>query len=101
MKERFKGIQIFLAIAISLFILAPPAYSGCHKLSHIKFVRSDLSFENPDQEEDLPSKEKELKGFGPTAFFTVFLPGTKLLGRSPHLVPLPLLLCQETPILRC
>jgi hypothetical protein len=101
MKERFKGIQIFLVIAISLFILAFPAYLRCNELSQIKFIRSDLSFEDPDQEEELSNKEKELKGFVPTAFFTVFLLGIKLLDPSSHLFPLSLSLRQETLILRC
>jgi hypothetical protein len=101
MKERFKGIQIFLVIAISLFILAFPVYLRCNELSQIKFIRSDLSFEDPDQEEELSNKEKELKGFVPTAFITVFLLGIKLLDPSSHLFPLSLSLRQETLILRC
>ena len=101
MKKRPKWIHIFQVMAISVFILAHPVYLRCTQLSETKFVSSDLSFENPDQEEELPNKEKQLNGFVPTAFLTVFLLGIKLLDPSSHLFPLPLSLRQETLILRC
>ncbi len=101
MKKRFKRIQISLVIAISLFILALPAYLRCTNLSETKFASSDLGFENPGQENGLPDNENELKVFGPTAFFTIFLLSTDLFEQSPHLFPRPLSLCQKTSILRC
>jgi flagellar basal body-associated protein FliL len=101
MKKRFKSIQIFLVIAISLFILALPAYLRCTNLSQTKSVSSDLSFENPDQEEALPDNEKQLKVFGPTAFFTTFLLSTNLFDRSSHLFSQALSLRQKTFVLRC
>jgi hypothetical protein len=101
MKKRFNAIQVFLAIAISLFILAFPTYRRINKLSHIKFVRTVLSFEHPGQTEESSKENKESKGFGLTAFLIVFLPGIKLLGRFSRLFCLPISLHQETLILRC
>jgi hypothetical protein len=101
MKKRFKRIQIFLVIAISLFILALPAYLRCTELSQTKFVSSDLSFENPDQEERVPDNEKELKGFGLSTVLIMFLLGTNLLEESSHLSHRSLSFCQKTSVLRC
>lgn len=101
MKKRFKSIEIFLVIAISLFILGLPAYLRCTNLSETKFVSSDLSFENPDQENGLPDNETELKIFGPTAFFTMFLLDTNLFDQSSHLFCQVLSARQKTFVLRC
>jgi hypothetical protein len=101
MKKRFKRIQIFLALTISLFILAFPAYLRCTQLSQTKFVSSDLSFENLDQEEGLPDNEKELKVFGPTAFLVIFVSGTNLFEQSLHLFSHTLSLRHKTSVLRC
>jgi hypothetical protein len=101
MKKKFKGIEIFLVMAISLFILALPAYLLCTKLSQTKFISSDLSFENPSQEEGLSNNEKEWKEYGPSAFFIIFLLGTNLFEQSSHLFPRSLSLWQKAFILRC
>jgi hypothetical protein len=101
MKKRFKRIKILLVIAISLFILALPAYLRCTNLSETKFFSSDLSFENPDQENGLSDNENELKVFGPTALFTVFLPGTNFSEQSSHLFSQVLSLRQKNFVLRC
>jgi len=101
MKKRFKSIQIFLVIAISLFVLALPAYLRCTHLSQTKFVSSDLSFESPDQEEGLPDNEKELKVFGPNAFPTLFVLATNLFDQSSHLFSPALSLRQRIVVLRC
>jgi len=101
MEKRFSATQVFLAIAISLFILTFPAYRRFNKLSHTKFVRTVLSFEYLGQTEESSKGKKESKGFGVTAFCTVFLLGIKLLNQSLHLVSLPIFLPQETFILRC
>ena len=101
MKKRFKSIQIFLVIAISLFILALPTYLRCTNLSETKFASSDLGFENPDQEKGLPDNGNELKVFGLSAFFTAFLLSTNLFERSPHLFSQALSLRQKTFVLRC
>ena len=101
MKKRFKGIQIFLVIAISLFILALPAYLLCSKLSQTKFISSDLSFENPDQEEALPDNERELKVYGRSASLIIFLSGTNLFKQSSYLFSQALSLRQGIVVLRC
>ena len=101
MKKRFKRIQIFLIIAICFFILAFPAYLRCTKLSQTKFISSDLSFENPDQEEGLPDNEKELKVYGPYALLIIFHLVTNLFEQPSHLFSQTLSLCQRTFALRC
>jgi hypothetical protein len=101
MKKRFKAPQIFLVIAISFFVLTLPAYLRCTKLSEANFVSSDLSFENPDQQNKLSDYENELEVFGPSAFSIIFLPGTNLLQQSFHFFSQALSLRQKTFILRC
>jgi len=101
MKKRFKGIEIFLVIAISLFILALPAYLRCTQLSQTKFVSSDLSFENPGQEEGLPDNEKELKVYGPSILLIIFLLSTNLLEQSSYLFSRAFSLRQRIVVLRC
>jgi len=101
MKRNFKRIQIFLVIPISLFILAHPAYLRCTQLSQTKFVSSDLSFENPDQEERLPDNEKELRGYGSSTGLIIFGMGTNLFEQPSHLCFQTLPLHQRIVVLRC
>jgi len=101
MGKRFKRIQIFLVIAISLFILELPAYLRCTSLSETKFASSDLGFENPGQENALPDNGNELKVFGSSGFSTTFLLSTNLFERSIHLFSQALSLLQKTFVLRC
>jgi len=101
MKKRLKRIQIFLGIAISLFILALPAYLRCTQLSQSKFVSSDLSFEDSGQEEGLPDSEKELNVCGSSALLIIFDLGTNLFEQSFHFFSQTLSLHQKTSVLRC
>jgi hypothetical protein len=101
MKKRYKRIQIFLVIAISLFFLAFPAYLRCTELSQTKFVSSDLSFANLDQEERPPDNEKELEGFGLSIMLMMSFGATNLFQHSPHLLPRLLSFHQKTAVLRC
>jgi hypothetical protein len=101
MKKRFKGIQFFLVIATSLFILALPAYLRCTQLPPIKSVSSDLSFENPNQEEGLPDNEKELKVYGPSTLLIIFPLDTDLFELSFRLFPQVHSLHQRIVVLRC
>ena len=101
MKKRFKRIQIYLIIAISLFILASPVYLRCTMLSQAKFISSDLSFENADQEKGLPDNEKELKGYGPSTLLITFLGDANLFDQFSHLFPCSPSFRQKTPVLRC
>jgi hypothetical protein len=100
-KKRFKNIQIFLVMAISLFILALPAYLRCTNLSETKFISFDLSFENSDQKDGPLDNENELKVFGPPASFAILLLGTNLFERSSHLFSQAFSLGQKTFVLRC
>ncbi len=101
MGKRFKSIQILLVIAISLFVLALPAYLRCTQLSQTKFVSSDLGFENPVQEMGMPDNEKELKVYGLTTLFIIILLGTNLFELSFHFFPQALSLRQRIVVLRC
>jgi hypothetical protein len=101
MKKRFKGIQIFLIIAISLFILALPAYLRCTQMSQIKFVSSDLGFGNPVQEEGVPDNQKELKAYRQITLLIIFLLGANLFELSFHLFPQASSLRQRIIVLRC
>jgi hypothetical protein len=100
MKKTFEGIQIFLVIAVSLFILALPAYLHYTQMSQIKFVSSDLSFENPGQEEGLADSERELKVHGLRSFLVVFHLATYLFEHSPYFFQ-ALPLQQRIIALRC
>ncbi len=82
MRKKFKGIEISLVVAISLLILALPAYIRCTHLAHTKFVSSDLSFENPVQEEGIPDNQKELKVYGAITFLIMFLLVNKICQTS-------------------
>jgi hypothetical protein len=101
MKKGMKRIQILLGIAISLFILALPAYLRCTQPSQSKFISSDLSFEDSGQEEGLPDSEKELKVFGSSGLLIIFDLGTNLFEQSFHLFSQRVSLHQETFVLRC
>ena len=102
MKKRFKSIQIPLVILICLFVLALPGYLHSNNLSEAKFASSDLLFENPAQEHEVPYMgEGALKVFGQTAVFTMFLLGTHLSEQPSHLFSQTFSLHQKTFVLRC
>ena len=101
MKKRFEWVEIFLVIAISVFILAHPAYLCCAKLLQTKFTPSDLSFENPDQEDRLPDNEKELKMYGPSTLLIMFLLGMTLFNQPFYLSRQALSFRQRIVVLRC
>jgi hypothetical protein len=101
MMKTFKGIQIFLMIAISLYILALAAYLRYTQLSQYRFVSADTSFENPDPKEELPDSEKELEVDGSSALSIIFHLGTNLFDQSSRLFFQTLSLRPETFVLRC
>jgi hypothetical protein len=88
-------------MAISLFILALPAYLRCTTFSETKFISFDLSFENSDQKDGPFDNENGLKVFSPPAFFTIFLLDTNLFERSSYLFSQAFSLGQKTFVLRC
>ena len=101
MKKRFKGIQLFLVIAICLFVVMLPAYLRCNQLSQTKLISSDLSLENPDQEDGLPDNEKELKVYGPSTLLIIFLLGITSFEQSSYLFSQAPSLRQRIVVLRC
>ena len=92
---------MFLIITISFCILALPVYLRCTQLSQSKFVSTDLSFENLDQEGGLPDNEKELRAYGPSALLILFHLSTDLFEQSSHLSSQRLSLLQKTFVFRC
>ena len=94
-------MQFFLVIAISFFILAPPACLRYTQLSDAKFLSSDIGFENPDRENRMPDHEDDWKGFSPMAFSILSLLGTHLFEQSSHFFPQPFSLRHKTFGLRC
>jgi len=98
---KLKAIQISLILSIFFSIFVLPIYFHYCSLVEADLFSTDLSFENPDQEEGLPDNEKELKVFGPTTFSIMFLSGPNLYEQSCHLFPRSLSLRQKTFVLRC
>jgi hypothetical protein len=101
MKKGFKSLQIFLAMAICLIILALPAYLSCANLSETKIVSSDFAFENPDQESGLPANETALRVSGPASSFTQSVLGSHLLERPSLLLFQNCSRHQDAFVLRC
>jgi len=101
MKKRFGWVEIFPVIVISVFILTQLACLCWAKLSQTKFTPSDLSFENPDQEDRLPDNEKELKMYGPSTLFMMFLLAITLFNQPFYLSCQALSFRQRIGVLRC
>lgn len=101
MKKRLTGIRILPAIAISLSLLAFPAYLRGTRPSGMKFVSADLSFENSDQKEGLAEHDTEWKGYGLQILLVMFLLGAMLFEHSCFLFPPVLSFHQTLVVLRC
>jgi hypothetical protein len=101
MQKRFKRVEIFLAITISAFVLVGAAYLRCSNFAGAKLLSTDLSFENPGQEDVFPDQQNQLKVFVSIAFPVKFFPGANLFERSCHLFFHALSLHQKSFILRC
>jgi hypothetical protein len=101
MKETYKRLQIFMVIVMTPFILTFSTYLRWTQLSQTKFVSSDLTFENQDQEERLSDSENELKVYGSSAFLILFHLVAGSFDQSSHLLSKRLPLRQKTLILRC
>jgi hypothetical protein len=96
-----KPIQILLVIVISAFTLFSPAYLRCSNLAGAKFLSTDLSFENPDQEDVFLGQQNQSKTFVSTVLLIKLLPGTDLHGQTSRFCSLASFLDQKTLILRC
>jgi len=97
---RFKHIHLALMVGISLFIPVFLAYSLYVDLSGTVLLSSDMSFENPD-DEDLSTCRDEFKVFVGTISSNPLLPETRF-GRGLSLISFPLTsYTQITLVLRC
>jgi len=100
-KRRFKKIQFFLIVAISLSITVFSACLHYYNLVEADFLSPTLGFENPDQE-NLPIIHlTKLKASGLSGFPAGILQQTLLFEQITHLAFQTQPLCQKTPILRC
>jgi hypothetical protein len=97
---RLKHIHLVLMLGISLFIPLFLGYSLYVDLSETVFLSSDMSFEDPD-DEDLSTCQNEFKVFVPTVSSNPLLTGTHF-GKGFSLLSSPLTShTQITPVLRC
>jgi hypothetical protein len=97
---RFKHIYPSLMIGISLFIPLFFTYSLCVDLSEFVLLSSDMSFEDPE-DEDLSKYQNQIKIFLPKVSYNLLLIGTHFGARSfPFSSPLTMP-TQNKPVLRC
>jgi hypothetical protein len=93
--------QIFLVIAAFAFILIFPAYSCCSNLAGVKLLSTDLSFENPDQDDIFSDQHNQLKAFVSSVFTIKLLPKTIPFDQISRFWLQTASLDQKTLILRC
>ena len=98
MGKRF--IQI-LVIVTALFILLFPAYLRCSNLAEVDLFSTDLSFENPDQDDQLFDQQDGSRAFVLSGASVILLPGANLFGQLPHFSFQTASLDQKTFVLRC
>ena len=101
MKKR--PIQIFLAILISSYMFAFPAYFRFSALSDIDLFCTDISFENLDQDQDdqLSAQQHESDAFSSNTLLTSFLPGANFFEQFSYCFFQVALFDQRAHILRC
>jgi hypothetical protein len=98
--DRLKHTHLALMVGISLFIPLFLAYSLYVDLSEIVFLSSDMSYEDPE-DEDLSNCQTEIKIFLPKVSYNPLLIGTHFGARSfPFSSPL-MMSTQNRPVLRC
>jgi len=96
-----KLIQISLVMVICAFTLVFPAYLRCSNLAGAKLLSTDLSFENPDQEDVFFGQQNESQAFVSIVFLIKLPPGTNLFDQISRFCSLTSFLDQKTSILRC
>ncbi len=101
MKKRIKRIQAILIIALSFSLTLFSTYILYHNLAQADFLSSDLSFENPDQEDLFIRQQAESKLFVSNPFSILFLPGVNLFGHLPYFSFSTPSFDQKALILRC
>ena len=97
---RLKHIHLVLMLGISLLLPMLLAYSLYADLSGDVLLSSDMSFEDPD-DEDLSTCQNEFKVFVPTVSSNPLLTGTHFGKGSSLLSSLLTSHTQITPVLRC
>ena len=101
MKERFKGIEIFLVISISAFLLVFPAYLRCTDLAGDRILSTDLSFENSDQIDGSAGQQYQLKASTSVIFPNKSLHETNLFEQFSRLFSRTLSNRREIFVLLC
>jgi hypothetical protein len=96
-----KPIQIFLVIAASVFILVFPAYFCCSNSAGVKLLSTDLSFENPDQDDIFSYQNNQLKAFVSSVFTIKLLPEAILFDQTSRFLLLASFPDHKASILRC
>jgi hypothetical protein len=96
-----KGLQIFLAVVISLAIPMFSAYVFYSNFAQTDFYSADLIFEYPDQERQLVECQNELIIFGLGHFSDQSVSLINSVGQSISFSPWAGTLSQNTSILRC
>ena len=96
-----KPIQIFLVVAISAFILIFPAYLRSSNLAGVRLFSTDLSFENPGQDDMFSYQHNQSKAFVSSVLTIKLLPGTIPFDRIARFWFLASFLDQKVLSLRC
>ena len=96
-----KPTQIFLVIAISLFIFVSSTYGQYYTLASADFVSRNLKLEAFDQDYLSAVDQSELKVSTSDILFKDFQLVTYLFGLSPHFSSQISSLDQKTSVLRC
>jgi hypothetical protein len=97
---RFRNIHLFLMIAISLFVPLFLAYSLYVELSGSSLLSSDVSLEDPGNE-DLAICKSESKVLLPGVLSVLFLPKSTFIGEVYLFSFLKTSHSQNRPVLRC
>lgn len=100
MKNKVKGIQIFLLLA-ALIILVVPSYQTRSYFAGAKVPSMDLSFVDPDQEDVYSDQQNQTKACVSSVILGGMLPGTHLFKQNSPVSFLPSFFDQKPLILRC
>jgi hypothetical protein len=101
MRRKFKRIQIFFVVTISLFFLIVAAYSQHNNLREADFFCLFQSDENPDPENFSCDYDPQWKAIGPSPLSDMSLLRANLLNPFDCLSFQASPLDQETFVLRC
>jgi len=96
-----KPIQIFLVIAISLYILVSSTYGQYYTLAAADFISLNLKLEAFDQDYLSAANQSEFKVSRSGGFFNGSQLVTCLFGQSFHLLSQKPSLDQKNLVLRC